>query len=102
MEMIIEGVATGQTFLRERLDSVYRSLQYKPWFIKLSTLDRRLLLFILLAPILVLIIIIILAASTSKSGKTPPSPSSLCVKLPQLQEVPRRCLAPAACCTEAS
>ena len=74
MEMVIEGVATSQTFLRERLDSVYRSLQYKPWFIKLSTLDRRLLLFILLAPILLLLIIIILAASTSKSGKTPPLP----------------------------
>ena len=101
MEMIIEGVATGQTFLRERLDSVYRSLQYKPWFIKLSTLDRRLLLFILLAPILVLIIIIILAASTSKSGKTP-LPSSRCLKLPQLQEHPRSYLAPGACCTEAS
>ena len=74
--MIIEGVATGQTFLRERLDSVYRSLQYKPWFIKLSTLDRRLVWFILIAPILLLFVIIVVATSTATSSKNlPPLPS---------------------------
>ena len=72
MEMITERVATSQTFLRQRLDSVYRSVQYKPWFIRLSTLDRRLLIFLLLAPILLLLVIIILAAATASSSKTHP------------------------------
>ena len=74
MEMITERVATSQTFLRQRLDTVHRSLQYNPWFIKLSTLDRRLLIFILIAPILLLLLIIILATSTATSSKhLPPS-----------------------------
>ena len=73
MEMITERVATGQTFLRQRLDSLHRSLQYNPWFIKLSTLDRRLLIFILIAPILVLLLIIVLATSTSSSSKSQPT-----------------------------
>ena len=73
MEMITERVATSQTFLRQRLDTLHRSLQYNPWFIKLSTLDRRLLIFMLIAPILVLLLIIILATSTSSSSKSPPS-----------------------------
>lgn len=69
--MITERVATSQTFLRQRLDTLHRSLQYNPWFIKLSTLDRRLLIFMLIAPILVLLLIIILATSTSSSKISP-------------------------------
>ena len=66
MENITERVASSKTFLRERLDVAYRRLQYEPWYIKLSTLDRKLLVFILLAPIVLLIIIIVAVHSSSK------------------------------------
>ena len=68
MESITERVASSKTFLRERLDTLHRRLQYEPWYIKLSTLDRRLLAFILLAPLLLLLIIIV-AVSTNTSSK---------------------------------
>ena len=66
MERITERVASSKTFLRGRLDTLHGRFQYEPWYIKLSTLDRKLLVFILLAPIVLLIIIIVAVHSSSK------------------------------------
>jgi len=57
------GGAGGLARLRARLDSLYRAVQYEPWFVKVSLLDRRLLVALLLCPLLLLLIILSLAAT---------------------------------------
>ena len=58
----------GSSFLSDTFDTWYRKVQYEPWFIKLSTINHKILL---AAGILVILIIVIIAvASSSSGGKT--------------------------------
>ena len=50
--------------IRGYIDNWHRSVQYEPWFIKLSTIDRRILWTIFIS-IFLLLFIIIIAAATS-------------------------------------
>ena len=43
-------------------------MQYEPWFIKVSTLDRRLLLAIALLPVVLFILIIVLIVVAATAG----------------------------------
>jgi len=67
-QTLTETLASKRSALRERIDSLHRSVQYEPWFIKVSTLDRRLLLAIALLPVVLFILIIILIVVGATSG----------------------------------
>ena len=60
--------STGSSSIRDRVDSWYRSVQYEPWFIKISTIDRRILLTLFVTVFLLLVIIIV---AVSASGSEP-------------------------------
>jgi len=66
-QTLTETLASKRSALRERIDTIHRRVQYEPWFIKVSTLDRRILLAIGCVPVVVFILIIagIVAAATS-------------------------------------
>jgi len=67
-QTLTETLASKRSALRERIDTLHRSVQYEPWFIKVSTLDRRLLLAIALLPIVLFILIIVLIVVAATSG----------------------------------
>eukprot|EP00092_Neocalanus_flemingeri_P024752 GFUD01026841.1.p1 GENE.GFUD01026841.1~~GFUD01026841.1.p1 ORF type:complete len:501 (+),score=103.73 GFUD01026841.1:277-1779(+) len=67
-QTLTETLASKRSALRERLDTIHRRVQYEPWFIKVSTLDRRLLLAIGCIPVLFLILIIALIGVAAGSG----------------------------------
>ena len=77
MERITERVVSSKTFLRGRLDTLHGRFQYEPWYIKLSTLDRRLLAVILLAPVLLLLLIIVVVSTNSSGGSLPFGPRGM-------------------------
>ena len=62
------GGAGGRTSIRSYIDNWHRSVQYEPWFIKLSTIDRRILWTIFISFFLILLIFIIAAASSGIIG----------------------------------
>ena len=63
-----ETLASKKSALRERIDSLHRSVQYEPWFIKVSTLDRRLLLAIALLPVLLFGVVLVLIVVGATQG----------------------------------
>ena len=56
------------SFISDQLESWHRKVQYEPWFIKLSTIDRRIFLGLGIL-IFVIIVIIAIASTTSGGGK---------------------------------
>ena len=62
-------MASKRSALRERIDTIHRRVQYEPWFIKVSTLDRRILLAIGCVPVVVFILIIAGIVAAATSGK---------------------------------
>ena len=58
------GGGTRSSSIRSYIDNWYRSVQYEPWFIKLSTIDRRILWTIFISIFLLLFIGIIAAVSS--------------------------------------
>ena len=40
----LESLASKKSAIQERIDSLYKRLQYQAWFIKISTVKRRILL----------------------------------------------------------
>jgi len=67
-QTLTESLAGKRSALRERIDSLHRSVQYEPWFIKVSTLDRRLLVAIGCAPLILLVLFIALIVLAATSG----------------------------------
>ena len=62
-----DGGGTRSFSIRGYIDNWHRSVQYEPWFIKLSTIDRRILWTIFVSMFLLLFIIIIAAATSGTS-----------------------------------
>jgi len=68
-----EGGPTGHArldmtgYLKSKVDDFHKSVQYKPWYIKLSLLDRRLLAVLFTLPFLLLLIIILAVTLTRGS-----------------------------------
>ena len=58
------GGGVRSSSIRGYFDKWHRSVQYEPWFIKLSTIDRRILWTIFISMFLLLLIIIIAAVSS--------------------------------------
>ena len=58
------GGGVRSSSIRGYFDNWHRSVQYEPWFIKLSTIDRRILWTIFISIFLLLLIIIIAAVSS--------------------------------------
>jgi len=67
-QTLTETLASKRSAIRERIDSLHRSVQYEPWFIKVSTLDRRILLAIGCAPVVLFILILALIVVAATSG----------------------------------
>jgi len=60
------------SFIREYIDSWYRSVQYEPWFINISTISRKIWMSIALSVLLTLIIVIIAASVTGAGADQEP------------------------------
>lgn len=54
----------GGSSVRARLESWRRSVQYEPWYLKVSTLDRRLLWAAFISVFLLLLLIILVTVAT--------------------------------------
>jgi len=67
-QTLTETLSSKKSALRERIDNFHRSVQYEPWFIKVSTLDRRLLLAIALLPVLLLVLVVVLIVVGASQG----------------------------------
>lgn len=75
-QSLTETLATKQSALRERLTGLYQQYQYEPWVIRVTTLDRRLLLALLCLPVLLIILLIVLIVALTISSTECQSPQS--------------------------
>ena len=61
--MEMNSASSSSSSIRDRIDSWYRSVQYEPWFIKVSTINPKIILTVTVSLILLLIIIIVASAA---------------------------------------
>ena len=72
MELNPGNSRSSPSFIREYIDSWYRSVQYEPWFINISTISRKIWMSIALSVLLTLIIVIIAASVTGAGADQEP------------------------------
>lgn len=68
MVAMLDELSNGRRTLVNGIENLRRWCQYQPWFIWISTLDRRLQLGLLLGPLAIIIIIIILCLTTGSNA----------------------------------